>query len=143
MSVWAIYEQESCSDLNIMKYGLWNPNTITQPTVNNKGGVRYRVEERDIAKFQGCLIEHMEQLQNGMHKERVGREGLDEHLSQKVAAATCMEAVIGGFQEALETDCRFSFRMRIISHKVISKKSVPCWTQNLTILREKVNAQRR
>ena len=71
-SGWAIHDQESFSDHNIIKYGLGNANTITQPTGNNKGGVRYRVEQRDIAKFQRSLIEIMEQRHIGINKERGG-----------------------------------------------------------------------
>jgi len=103
ISEWAIHDQESCSHHNIIKYGLGNANDIIQPTGNNKGGVRYRVEQRDIVKFQGSLIQIMEQLLSGMNKERGGVEGLDEHLSQRVAAEPCMETVIEEFQEAPET----------------------------------------
>jgi len=78
-----------------------------------------------------------------MNKQRGGIEGLDEHLSQKVAAAPCMETLIEEFQEALETACRISFRIREISQKATSNKSVPWWTKNLTILRKQVKAQRR
>jgi len=77
-----------------------------------------------------------------MNKERGGIEGLDEHLSQRVAAAPCMETVIEELQEALETACRISFRIRNISQKATLHKSVPWWTQNLTILRKKINEQR-
>jgi hypothetical protein len=79
----------------------------------------------------------MEQLQIGMNKERGGIEGLDEHFSQSVAAAVCMETVIEEFQEALNGACRTSFRIRNISQTATSKKSVPWWTQNLTILRKR------
>jgi len=106
-------------------------NTITQPTGNNKGGVRYRMEQRDIVKFQRSLIEIMDKRQIGMNKERGGIEGLDEHLSQKVAAAPCLEIVIEEFQEDLETACRISFRIRNISQKATSNKSVPWWIQTL------------
>ena len=51
ISSWAIHDQETCSDYNITKYSLSKANTTNQLTVNNKGGVRYRVEQRDIAKF--------------------------------------------------------------------------------------------
>jgi hypothetical protein len=85
----------------------------------------------------------MEQLLSRSNKERERIEELDEHLSQRVAEATCMETVIEELQAALETACRNSFRIRNISQKAISHKSVPWWTQNLTILRKKVNAQRR
>jgi hypothetical protein len=46
---WTIHDQDSCSDHNIIKYSLGNAKTIIQPPENNKGGVRYRVEQRDIA----------------------------------------------------------------------------------------------
>ena len=49
---WAKQDQESCTDHNIIKYGLSNTNTITEMKGNNKGGVSYRMEERDIAKFK-------------------------------------------------------------------------------------------
>jgi len=78
------------------------------------------VEQRDIAKFQRSLIQIMEQLQIVMNKEIGGIEGQDEHLSQKVAAAPCMETVIEEFQEALETACSTSFRIRNISQKATS-----------------------
>jgi len=100
------------------------------------------VEQRDIAKFQRSLIQIMEELLSGMNQERDGIEGLDEHLSQRVAAAPCMETVVEELQEARETACGSSFRIRKISQKATSHKSVPWWTQNLKILRKKVNAQR-
>jgi len=54
-----------------------------------------------------------------------------------------METVTEEIQGVLETACRSSFRIRNIIQKATSHKSVPWWTQNLTILREKVNTQRR
>jgi hypothetical protein len=86
ISEWAIHNQESCSDYNIIKYGLGNAKDIIQPTGNNKGGVRYKVEQRNIVKFQGSLIQIREQLLSGMNNER-GVEGLDKHLCQRLAAA--------------------------------------------------------
>jgi len=100
------------------------------------------VEQRDIAKFQGSPIQNTDQLLSGMNKERDSIEGLDEHLSKRVAAAPCMETLIEEIQEALETACRSPFKIWNISQKATSHKC-PWWTQNLTILREKLNAQRR
>jgi len=80
---------------------------------------------------------------NRNEQGRGGIEGIDDHLSLKVAGAPCMETVIEEFLMALETACRISFRIMNISQKATSNKSVPWWTQNLTILRKKVNAQRR
>ena len=78
ISKWAIHDQESCSDHNI-KHGLGNANAIIQPT-GNKGEIQ--MEQRDIVKFQGSLIQIMEQFLSVMNKERGGIKGLDEHLSQ-------------------------------------------------------------
>jgi len=78
-----------------------------------------------------------------MNKEKSGIEGLDEHLSQKVAASHCMDRVIEEIQEALQTACRISYRIRKISKKETYNKSVPWWIQRLTSLRKKVNSQRR
>ena len=72
-----------------------------------------------------------------MNKERVGIEGLDEHLSHQVAAAPCIEIVIQEYQEALETAYRITFRIRNISKRATSNKSVPWWTLNLTIMRKR------
>jgi len=78
----------------------------------------------------------MEKHLSEMNKEREGIEGLDEHLSQRVATAPGMETVIEEIQKALETACRSSFRIWNISQKAISHKSVPWWTKILTILRK-------
>jgi len=105
--------------------------------------VRNTEEQRIIANFKGSLIQTVELLLRGMHKGRDGREGLDEHRSQRVAAAPCMETVIEEIQEALETACGSSFRIRNISQKAKAHKSVPFWTQYFTILRIKINGKRR
>ena len=70
------------------------------------------MEQRNIAKFQGSLTQIMEELLSGMNKERDGIEGLDVHLSQRGAAEQCIDILIEEIQKALETACRFSFRIR-------------------------------
>jgi len=57
ISGWAIHDKESCSGHKIIKYGLGNANTTTQRTGNNRGGIKYIVQQRDIAKFQRALYE--------------------------------------------------------------------------------------
>jgi len=89
------------------------------------------MEQTGIAKYQGNLIQMLEQLLSGMNNEIERIEGLDEQLSQRVAAAPSTETVIEELQEALQTACRTSFRIRNTAHKAISHKSVPWWTQNL------------
>jgi hypothetical protein len=69
-------------------------------------GARYRVTQRDMAKFQGSFIQSMEQLLSGTNKTG-GVEKLDGTLCQRVSKAQNMEAVI----EELHTACRSSFRL--------------------------------
>jgi alkylated DNA nucleotide flippase Atl1 len=90
ISDWAVHDQEICSD-HIIKYGLGNGNVTFRPTEINMVGVRYRVTQRDIAKFQGSFIHIMEQLLSGTNKAAGGVEKLDETLRQRAATAPNME----------------------------------------------------
>jgi len=94
ISDWAVYDQESCSDHNILKYALGNGNVTLRPKGINMAGVRYRVTQRGIEKFQGSFIQIMEQHLNGTSNTVGGVEKLDETLSQRVATANIMEAVV-------------------------------------------------
>jgi hypothetical protein len=55
-----------------------------------------------------------------------------------------MEAVTEELHAVLDTACRSSFRLTRLTRttkKASRHKSVPWWTQSLTILRKKVNAE--
>jgi hypothetical protein len=54
-----------------------------------------------------------------------------------------MEAEVEELHEALYSACRSSFRPIRSTKKALQHKPVSWWTQRLTILRKKVNAQRR
>jgi hypothetical protein len=53
-----------------------------------------------------------------------------------------MEVVVEELHDALESACKSSFRL-LRTNKALPHKPVPWWTERLTILRKKVNAQRR
>jgi hypothetical protein len=82
----------------------------------------------------------------GMNTEEAGVEKLDEALSQRTQSAANIEEIVEEFQEVMDKACKLTFRQsrpNTIDNKSEHHKSVPWWTQNLTILREKVNAHRR
>ena len=54
-----------------------------------------------------------------------------------------MEAEVEELHDALDSACTSSFRPIRSTKKALPHKSVPWWTQRLTILRKKINAQRR
>ena len=132
ISDWAVHDQESCSDHNIIKYGFGNENVTFRLTGINMVGVRYRVTQRDIAKFQGNFIPIIEQLLSGTNKAVGGVEKLDESLCQRVATAPNMDEIIEELHEVLDSACRSSFRLTRLTRttkKVVPCKSVPWWTQ--------------
>jgi hypothetical protein len=106
----------------------------------NSKGVRYKATQRDIGKFQEkfCLI--MEQKMSRANNGDGEAEKLDRTLSQRVATAPSMEEVVEELHDALESACRSSFKL-LGTKKTPSYKSVTWWTDVLTILRKKVNAQ--
>jgi len=74
-----------------------------------------------------------------------GVEELDKALYQRARSAPNTEEIVEKLQEALNKPCKSSFRQTrttITTKKGAQHKSVPWWTQRLTILRKKVNAQR-
>lgn len=56
-------------------------------------GARYRMTQRDTAKFQGSFTQTIEQLLNGTNKAAVRVDKLDDAPCQRAATAPNMEAV--------------------------------------------------
>jgi cell division septum initiation protein DivIVA len=97
-------------------------------------------------KFRERVIQILEQLKTGINTAEVGVEKLDEALCQRVQSALNLEEIVEEFHEVLDKASKSSFRItRPTSNtkKAVEHKSDPWWTQNLTILREKLNARRR
>jgi hypothetical protein len=61
-------------------------------------------------------------------------------MSERTNEGTEIEKLIEAFQEALKEACDKSFRQRTI--KKITNKSVPWWTDELTVMRKRTNALR-
>jgi len=123
-----------------LKYVLGNG--ISRLTYINTEGVRYKVTQRDIEKFQSNLTQIMEQQFCGTNNEVGGAEELDETLCLRVAKAPNMETVVEELHGILELACRSSFRILRTTKKTLPQKSIPWWTEGLTILKKRVNAQR-
>jgi hypothetical protein len=93
-------------------------------------------------KFQGNFIQTMEQLLSRTYKTAGGVEKLDNTLCQLVATAQNMEAVIEELHTTLDSACRSSFRLMMLTRttkKSLPYRPVPWWTQSLTILRKKAH----
>jgi hypothetical protein len=79
-------------------------------------------------------------FKNIIHKGRV--EEMDMNLSTTVANENDLEMLVDSFTEAMQTACREAFKINT-KNKTKEKKSVPWWTDSLTIMRKRINALRR
>ncbi len=99
---WAIYDQEICSDHNIIKYELGKGNDFSRHKRTSTAGKRYTVTKRDTGKFRESLIHIMEKLLTGINTAEVGVEKLEEALCQRIQSAPNIEEMVEEFQEALD-----------------------------------------
>ena len=146
ISDWTIHDHESCSDHNIIKYELGKGKEFFRHTGTNMTRTRYRVTQRDTGKFLERFIHIMEQQLTGINTVQAGIEKLDDALCKRIQSPLNIEERVEEFHEALDKACKSSFqqiRPTNTNKKTVQQKSVPWWTQNLTILRKKVNAHRR
>lgn len=68
---------------------------------------------------------------------------MDVTLSKRVNKGTDIEILVEEFQEVLKAACDKSFRKQRNTSKTITNKSVPWWTDELTVLRKRTNALKR
>jgi hypothetical protein len=68
---------------------------------------------------------------------------LDKYTSSRIANTEDMEDIVNKVSDALTTACNKSFRNSRAFMKTNKHKTVPWWTEDLTIARKRVNAFRR
>jgi hypothetical protein len=68
---------------------------------------------------------------------------LDRDLTLQVKELNDIENALNLFQEALISSCNKSFKIHGVSMKSNWYKSVPWWTEELTIMRKRINTLRR
>jgi hypothetical protein len=68
---------------------------------------------------------------------------LDEYLSSRIANIEDVEDAVNKFSDAVTKACNNSFKISRATTKPKDKRTVPWWTEVLTISRKRVNAFRR
>ena len=137
---WEISDQDSCSDHSIIKY------VIGQRTAphfgNNNDETRYKVNKVGILKFRENLIRLTEQkfFKNHSAPEL---EKMDNILSTRATQVPDVDKLVDEFYEVLEEACRSSFLTTRASKSNSARRSVPWWSEELTIMRKRLNALRR
>jgi hypothetical protein len=77
------------------------------------------------------------------NKIKGGAEKLEKYLPTKITTEEDLEQNIDLFAEAVQSACRRTYQNTTTREKTSKKKSVPWWTDNLTVMRKKLNASRR
>jgi len=137
---WEISDQESCSDHSIIRYAIGQGKG--NRTEFNFHDVRYIVQKGNIEKFQENLFRLAQKKICKINKEG-GIEDFDKTLCIRVFEGTDIETLIEEFHEVLMLACSKSFRTHRSSKRATSNKSVPWWTEELTIMKKRLNALRR
>src|SRR5215469_11354735 len=68
---------------------------------------------------------------------------LDQYISSRIADTDDMEDIVNKFSEALKAAYNKSFRTGRAFTKTRKHKTLPWWTEDLTIARKRVNTFRR
>jgi len=135
---WEISDIESMLDHSIIKYAI-GPNTRQGTT--NIHSTRYITNNDRLITFQQHITQIIKTRQG--IPEDTGSEELDETLSSIITEEKDIEKQIDEFSDAIKVPCNKSFPRKGVTQKATVHKSVPWWTQQLTVLRKRTNAQRR
>jgi hypothetical protein len=110
--------------------------------VYNYQGIRYIVKEDKYHVFDRKLVqETLKIFENVNYKGNV--EEVDVNLSTIALKENYLEKFIDTFTEALQSACRKTFKTISTENQTKKKKSVPWWTEGLTIMWKRLNALRR
>ena len=110
--------------------------------MNKYQGTRYVVKEDKYPEFDRNLVQKALKIFNNTNFKGVVEE-LNMNLSKIVSKENALDMFVDTFTEALQSTCRKTFKTISTENKIKKKKSVPWWTDNLTMMRKRINVLRR
>jgi hypothetical protein len=132
---WDIYDQDSCSDHNIIRF-VMGEGKGSMPE-NHFQDVRYIVQKGNIEKYQANLIRLAGEKICNKNKQKESEE-LDKILSTRAYLENDVEKLIEEFYEVLMGACNESFRSQWATNRAKANRSVPWWTKELTTMRKRL-----
>lgn len=138
---WEISEEESCSDHSIIKFTL-NFTTNSKERRYICQGKRYIMKEHQHAEFCNTLHQLISENYK-ITNEEANTKGLDEALKIRLKEHNDIRKFMEIFDETIQSTCRATLKNRIPLHTPVKGKTVPWWTDALTIIRKRTNALRR
>jgi len=137
---WKISEEESCSDHKIIQFCIGRYNV--QQTGNNFQSIKYIPRGENFKKFGTSLTQEIaKQMRGSSCGEDI--KALDKYVSSRIAITEEMEDKVNKFSDTLTMACNKSFKIGRSLVKTNKHKTVPWWSEDLTIARKRVNAFRR
>jgi hypothetical protein len=130
VSGWEISDQESISDHNIIKYAI-GPGTGQWGKVNMQNP-QYIMNKENFTKFQEQVLQIVRTQLNIKHD--TGIEDLDDTLSSIITDELDIEKRIDKIHDVIKLACNKTFPTRGPKKTVTTHKTVPWWTQELTVL---------
>lgn len=105
-------------------------------------GKRYKITKDKFSEFDVNLAQNASKVfYNTNFKGNI--EETDNNLSQRLLSEPDLEIFIEVFTEAIQSACEQTFKTLSITGGTTRKKSVPWWTETLTIMRQRTNALRK
>ena len=142
MNEWECSEEESCSDHRYITYSISHHTTHNRTA--NYYGSKFIIKEEKLEEFSNVLVR---ELSNRIHEinsqEIISTEDIDEQLCEMVRNETDTKKLLRDYTAAINAACNICYKRSKPSERSIKKKTVPWWTDALTILRKRTNALRR
>jgi ribonuclease HI len=138
---WEISTEDSLSDHNYLKYKI-RKSSNNSGNQNKYHSIKYIIRDEKKQLFDLNLIQEL-QKKTDMANNEGGTEEIDNALSTAIATSTNLEQYIDLIEETIKTACRKSFPHSSTNKKNNNHKSVPWWKVELTVMRKRVNANRR
>jgi hypothetical protein len=138
---WEISTEDSLSDHNYLKYNL-RKSSNNRGNQNKYQSIKYIIRDEKKQLFDQNLIQEL-QKKTGMASNEGGTEEIDDAIFTTIAASKNLEHYIDLIEETIKTACRKSFSHLFTNKKNNNHKSVPWWKVELTVMRKRVNANRR
>ena len=135
LHTWQCNEQEGFSDHRYITFCVEKHKIIFHDF--NYNGVKYTTSEMGFQHFENNFIK---KIKNIRIREK---SDLDNTLCELLTLELDTEHVLRKYQDSIVAASKKSFKLRQLMQKTIGFKSVPWWTGELTITRNKINAMRR
>ena len=109
---------------------------------NNFLGIKYIIKEDKIPAFKNNIIDAFAEIvPNNTAVDAIQK--LDKELEKIAIDEPDTEKLVKEFENIITSACRRSFRTSSRVQNLKHKKSVPWWSDELTMLRKRTNATRR